>query len=216
MNRPFTLPLALPRGPEHYWKLMQAHGPRGFAIQNIALCCDGAAFATVKAYVRYLLKDGHIVKIGEKKNDYGNTAHVYAVKKRLRAAPVMRREEFTGARGKIQQQCWTAMRTLGTFSIAELAASASIEESPVKSRTAETYIRRLAKAGAVEIVSPYKKGEKAPQGQRGSPGAKAGAYRLKRSADSGPLALKIFNASIVFDPNKNRLLGEAVIEEARS
>lgn len=210
MNRPFSLPIALPRGPEHYWKIMQELNKDGFTIRDVAGCTNGVSFKTVKTYARNLLAQGIIVKIGERQATYGATAHVYKIAKPQRKAPIERRDDFTGARGLTQQQVWTAMRTLAAFSLVELAASASTEEHPVKLRTAENYVRRLVAAGVVEVVKPHRKG--AP----GAPGAVAGVYRLRPAANSGPLSPKVFNASIVFDPNKNRVLGEAVTEEARS
>lgn len=215
MNRPFQIPLALPRSPEHYWKVMQQLTAKGFTIRDVAFSSDGVAYSTVKDYARFLLAEGFIKKVGERNVGY-TMADVYRIAKSSRVAPVLRRETFTGKRGLIQQQVWRAMRTLPAFTLSELAAAASTEEVPVKARTAEEYVRRLLKAGVVTVVSPYKKGEKAPPGARGSAGAKAGIYQLRRLADTGPLAPKVFAASIVFDPNKNRVVGEAVTQEARS
>jgi hypothetical protein len=201
--------ISLPHGPSHYWKEMQARSEKGFTIRDVAYCSEGVTYAAVKDYVTFLLKDGYVVKIGERNVGYTN-AGVYSIRKNSRHAPIKRRPEFADKRGRMQLALWTAMRTLSSFTLPELQASASTEELPIKLRTAEQYVRSLTKAGAVEIVEPYRKG--AP----GAPGARAGIYRLARTANSGPAPLKIFNASIVFDPNKNRVLGEAVVTEPRS
>lgn len=215
MQRPFQIDVALPRGPEHYWKVMQALDAKGFTIRDVSLSSDGVTYWAVKTYVQFLLRDGVVKKIGERKDGY-IIADVYRIAKRSRKAPVVRRESFTGERGRIQQQLWRAMRTLPSFTLSELAVAASTEETPVKTRTAETYVRRLVKAGVVAVLEPYKKGAKAPPGMRGKTGAKAGTFRLQKSADTGPQAPKVFSASIVFDPNKNRIVGETIAEEARS
>ncbi len=209
MHRPFSLPIAAPRGPEVYWAAMQAMNAKGFTIADVSLCADGAAYATVKTYVRFLLDQGVLVQTGTRKAGYAIRA-VYKIKKMARKAPVLRRPDYSGARGAIQLSCWTAMRTLSQFTLPELAATASTEEQPVRQRTAEEYVRRLMRAGVVEAVTPYQRGAK------GSSGAKAGVYRLSRAHNSGPLPPKVFKAEFVFDPNKNRILGEAVVTEPRT
>lgn len=210
LARPHALPVALPQGPAHYWKMMQTLSKRGFTIGDIALCSEGVAYSTVKDYARYLLDEGYIVKVGTRKTGYA-IADVYSVKKAVRSAPAVRRRPgYTGQRGAIQTALWNAMRTLASFTLIELQATASTEEHPIRLRTAEEYVRRLVKAGAVEVVEPYRKG--AP----GASGARRGTYRLSRAANTGPLPLKIFDARVVFDPNKNRVIGEAVVAEARS
>ncbi len=209
MHRPFAVPVALPRGPEHYWKTMQALDEKGFTVRDIALCADGSAHATVKNYVQFLVRKKILVKVGARKEGYVE-AGVYRIKTPQRFAPVMHRTEYLGARGAIQRALWTAMRSLSQFSLPELAATASTEEHPVKLRTAEEYVRRLRRVGVVEDVKRYQRS--AP----GASGAKAGVYRLVRAHNSGPLPPKVFSAQIVFDPNKNRVLGEALVSEAQS
>ncbi|MBY6243918.1 hypothetical protein [Methylosinus sp. Sm6] len=215
MQRPFQIDISLPRGPEHYWNVMRQLDGKGFTIRDVALCSEGVTYAAVKTYARFLIAEGVIKKVSQRNIGY-TRADVYRIAKPSRLAPVMRREAFTGQRGRVQQQLWRAMRTLPSFTISELAAAGSTEETPVKERTAETYVRRLIKAGVVAVIEPYKKGEKAPPGMRGKAGAKAGTFRLQKAADTGPLAPKVFAASIVFDPNKSRVVGETIAEEPRS
>jgi hypothetical protein len=102
---------------------------------------------------------------------------------------------------------WTAMRALAQFSVAELAVSASTEERCVSRRAAHLFVQRLVQADALEVMT-------APRKARGRPlGATAGVYRLKRASNTGPLAPKLCNAHFVFDSNKHRVLGEAVVSE---
>ncbi len=205
MNRPFSIPVALPRGPEHYWKVARSYGAKGFTLGELAGCTNGVAWATVKSWLYAMVKQGAIKEIGARKSSIGLPAKIYAVAIKAAKAPVQRRPEYAGTRGRAQQQLWTAMRTLGTFSVAELAASASTPEVQVRPRTAEEYLRRLTKAGVLIVVEPYRKG--AP----GAPGARAGTWRLRRSADTGPLAPRVFNASIVFDANTQKIVGESEV-----
>lgn len=207
MNRPFSVPVALPRGPEHYWKMAKSFGAKGFTLEQLAGCTNGVAYSTVKHWLYDMVALGAIKHIGETKSSAKLRAKIYAVAIRYFKAPVQRRHDYQGKRGRIQQQVWTAMRTLQTFRLAELAASASTEECPVKLRTAEEYVRRLTRAGVLIPVEPYRRG--AP----GARGGRAGVWRLKKSADTGPLAPKVFNATIVFDANRSAIVGQAEVSQ---
>lgn len=205
MNRPFSIPVALPRGPEHYWAAMRAYGSKGFTAHDIACCSEGIAYSTVKTYLAHLLKIGAIKVVSSEKLRATRTTRVYAVAIKATKAPVQRRADYSGARGRVQQQLWTAMRSLGAFAIRELAAAASTDDLVIKPRTAEEYVRRLTRAGVLMVVEPYAKGKP------GATGARAGLWRLKKSADTGPLAPKIFKASIVFDCNRSAIIGESEV-----
>lgn len=205
MNRPFNVPIALPRGPEHYWKVAVGYGAKGFMLGELAGCTNGVAYQTVKTWLYAMVEAGAIKQIGARKSSGGLPAHIYAVAIRTAKPPVRRRPEYTGARGRIQQQLWTAMRTLGTFTTVELAAAASTDTLVINQRTAEAYIRKLARVGVLLVVEPYAKGKP------GRTGARAGAWRLKKSANTGPLAPKIFKAEIVFDSNRAEIIGESEV-----
>lgn len=208
MPLPVHIAVALPRGPEHYWREMRAKGEKGFTVQDIALASEGVAHGTVKRYVWFLEKAGYIVKVGTKKSGYG-IANVYRIKKDRRSAPI-ESAEGKDKTSTARQALWTAMRTLPQFSVAELVACASTEERPIALRSGELYVQRLVKAAVLDVVE-------APQRANGWPrGARGGLYRLKRSADTGPIAPKLCKADFVFDSNKNRILGEAVVTEPRS
>ncbi|QLP98537.1 MAG: hypothetical protein HZY79_15710 [Rhodoblastus sp.] len=82
-----------------------------------------------------------------------------------------------------------------------LAFAASTEECPVKPRTAESYVRKLAKAGVLIVLTPYRKGAK------GRAGAHAGKWRLKPSRNTGPKPLRAIKGRI-YDPNVGRWIGQ--------
>lgn len=213
LTRPFEIPVQLPRGPEHYWKVMCAAGSAGFTVGDVAGCTNGVAWSTVKDYITRLAKEGLVKVIGGKPSAGGVKIHVYAVTKISTMAPVLRRPDYTGVRGRSQAQVWTAMRSLGAFTLRELAVAASTDDHVVKPRTAEAYVRMLMKAGIVVAVEPYAKGRK---GRPFGAGAAPGTYRLTRAGNTGPAAPKVFKASIVFDPNKNRVVKVAETEEVLS
>ncbi len=205
-RKPIAIEVAMPSGPAHYWREMLAR-KKGFTVSDIALSSEGVAYTTVKRYVWFLVKSGFVVRIGEKKSGYATQA-IYAIKKESRVAPVERADPLvkppTG-----REALWTAMRALTQFSVAELAISASTEERAVSSRSASLFVQRLVQAGAIEVIE-------APRKASGRPlGSKAGLYRLKRAANTGPLPPKICLANFVFDPNKNRVLGDAIVSEAK-
>lgn len=204
-RKPIMIEIAMDSGPSHYWKLMLAAGQKGFTIRSIALASEGVAYNSVKRYVDFLKAEGHVVRIGEKRDGFALQA-VYAVKKRANKAPIKRPagkgEPFTA-----RQAMWNAMRTLGQFSINELAAAASTEERTVAQRTADNYARALLKAGVLIVVE-------APQCLKGK-GSTPGVYRLAPRANTGPAAPKLCNANFIFDMNTRKPVGEAVVTEAR-
>ena len=210
MNRPFSVAVALPKGPEHYWAMAKAAGPQGFSIPELAGCTNGVAYATVKNWVHGLARAGILKAVGthpqrNRPDGAGLPATLYAVAIKSSAAPVLRRDSFSGARGQIQQQLWTAMRTLPVFGVRELALAASTDTLSIKPRTAEEYVRRLTKAGVLTVVDAYAKGKP------GATGARSGTWRLKRAANSGPLAPKVFRATFVFDANRRAIIGQSEV-----
>lgn len=202
MNRPFNVPLDLRSGPEFWWAAMCAM-PNGFTITDIANECARGARVTVGNYIRYCAKHGFIKLVGERPAPQKKVAKVYVVARKLKDAPVRHDPEFLDTRGRCQQQLWTAIRTLPQFGIPELAMAASIDTSVVGISTTREYVRRLLNAGVLAAVKPYVRARK------GTEGATAGVYRLKPSCNFGPLAPKVFKASIVFDPNARKIIGES-------
>ncbi len=203
-RKPIHIEVAMPSGPAHYWREMLAR-PKGFTIREIALCSDGVAYKTVKRYVEFLKAGGFVIRIGAKRDGYALQA-IYAVKKQATKAPIKRPDPLR-APLTAREAMWNAMRALNQFSVIELAVSASTEERPVAQRTADHYVRALLRAGVLQAVAP-------PETLKGR-GSTPGVYRLVKSANTGPLAPKLCVAGFVFDPNKNRVLGDAVVSELR-
>jgi hypothetical protein len=205
MNRPFDLPVALPRGPEHYWKAACGFGAKGFTISDLAGTTCGVANSTVRQWVNAMARQGELTVVGARPGLAGKQAHLYAVAKAKVRAPVVRRPQYEGSAGRCQQYLWTAMRTLGTFGVEELAIFSSTDEVTIKPNTARKYIATLTRAGIVVVV------EAPAFGKKGEIGATAGVWRLPVSKNSGPNAPKIFQASFVFDPNRGEIIGESEV-----
>ena len=204
MNRPFNVPIALPRGREHYWKVACQFGAKGFTLGQLAGCTNGVAVTTVAKWIEDMRRMGFIKQIGETKTPFGTRANVYAVAKKSAKAPVARDPDYQGLRGRMRQQMWTAMRVLPAFSQRELVVTASTDVVMVSDASAKAYCRHLVNAGVLQIVKPCERG--------GGAGSSAAVYRLKKSANSGPQAPRIFAAAIVFDPNRAEILGEAEVQ----
>lgn len=87
-------------------------------------------------------------------------------------APRLRRDGSEAVLGSGREQCWRAMRILGTFTAAELAATASTQRWTVALGEAQDYCQRLARA---HILS------------RGRPDIGSDwAYTLRPASYSGP------------------------------
>lgn len=209
-RKPIPLEIVLPSGPAHYWAAMKKAGKKGFTVRAIALASDGVAYETVKRYVWFCLKAGHVVRIGEKLDGYATQA-VYAVKNGLTKAPIERKGE---KRLTARQAMWNAMRSLAQFTVAELRAAAETEERAISLRTAELYVQKLAQAGALIVLDAPARASGKTKG--GTPkGATPGRYRLKPAANTGPQAPVLCKADFIFDMNKRQPIGEAKVTEAR-
>ena len=205
-RKPIAIEVAMPSDPGHYWRKMRARA-NGFTLSDIALSSEGLAYTSVKRYAKFLVKSGFVVRIGEKKSGYATQA-LYAVKKDSRVAPIERADPLARP-PTAREALWTAMRALAQFSVAELAISASTDERAVSGRSANLFVQSLIQAGAIEVIEAPKKANERQIG------ARAGLYRLKRAANTGPLPPKICVVNFVFDPNKNRVLGDAIVSEAK-
>ncbi len=207
MIRPFIPPAGkpLPRGPEHYWTLMQGAGARGFLIHELVGQCNGRTYTTLHVYVLALRDMGVLAVIGREpaRQPGAEDAVRYVIVKPLRSAPVIRRDTFTGLRGRGQAQLWTAMRALPQFTVREIAIVASTEEVPVQPVVASKYVKRLFRAGLLTaVVRPAK-------GAPGTVGPRPGVYRLKPSFNRGPRPPSVIGGR-VFDFNVTAWVGGRV------
>ena len=200
-------------GPARYWRVMKdlTKSKGAFTLADIDGATSGVKTSTVKDYTRRLVKQGDVVLIEAVNVNRGGVVNRYRVAHYASRAPSLKRPDYTGRKGAIQRNLWNAMRTLPRFTIAELAIAASTEETPIKVATARAYVLALQTGGAVLAITPYAKA------RAGATGARPGVYRLKPSANRGPKPLQIERSkgvTRVFDPNRDRYLGEAVKEVA--
>lgn len=200
MARPFRPDHGLPKGPEHLWREMRRQSGDGFTLSTLYGAANGVAKRTIRGYLVAFEKAGAIRRVGQRPIPFGRAAIVWSLVENAPAkAPVIRRDDYAGSRGRVREQLWTAMRALPAFTVRELAFAATTEEHPVKPRTAERYVRELGRCGLLLALTPSAKG--AP----GRTGAHAARWRLKPSANTGPLPPKIIKGE-VFDPNRNAVI----------
>lgn len=186
------LDVTLPRGPEHYWttmcELTRVSG--GFTITEIWKCTNGRSRGTIKTYVGYCLKHGDISDVSRPDCKGRHASVKYRVVNLNACAPIHRRDDYTGERGRIQQQIWSTMRGLDQFTIRELAVEASTDEVPVREGAAKDYVAALLAAGYLLVVRPSEK-------------LKArGVFRLRPAMNTGPKPPAIMKARFVFDRNR--------------
>lgn len=210
-RKPCHIEIAMPSGPAYYWAAMLAK-PKGFTVKDIARASEGVAYETVKRYVWFCVRDGHVVRIGSKQDGYANLA-VYAVKTRRNRAPIERVSERKSPLSA-REAMWNAIRAMKRFTVAELRVTASTEDRPISTRSALVYVQALRKAGILIVIEEPARANGRDTG-RAPRGAAAGLYRIN-PAHSGPLAPKLCNAGFVFDMNRRVVVGHPIVTEARS
>lgn len=182
-------------GVDFYWAQMRAAGAAGFTALDIHMASNARNTGGLRSYIRELLRLGHIEIIGSRAIPRRKRAPIYAVKLRSAVAPSGRRAKSQSEYGRSQRHIWTAMRSLGNFTMAELAIAASTEECVISEQGARNYVVKLVRAGAVMCVAV---------GPR-----KQYLYRLKPSCNTGPQPLVCRDRGrTVFDPNKNRIISQ--------
>ena len=169
-------------GPDYYLKMAHAFGAEGFTTGELFACTKGVAASTISSWVAEAVKVGALIVIAKRRG-----ASVYAI------AGLSAHE---APEARTRRHLWTAMRSLSTFSLAELVAAASTDELAIGRRVAADYVRRLAIAGALIALRPQTK-------------RSVTHYRLRPSADTGPLAPREISAKVLIDRNTGKPLGGA-------
>lgn len=185
------------RGAAFYWSVIRelTAGPDGMnrpvTLMEIVNRTDGVAQGTVRSFMRTLTGAGLAEQLPA-------SPLQWRILKRPTELPRLSRD---GRRaGSKTQQMWNAIRALPSFTAAEVALAASIEDSVVQVNSAKTYVLLLAGAGYLKIE------------RAGGPN-RATIYRLKPSMNSGPKSPRILRTKLVYDPNRDEIMGAAEAEE---
>ncbi len=94
--------------------------------------------------------------------------------------------------GTTEECLWTAIRNLKTFTLPELAFTASTDKLPVSAESTELYVRRLRDAGYVTLLR--------------DPAARSSdRWRLVPKMNTGPRPPMLIQVSLTFDRNSRRV-----------
>ncbi|WP_163266507.1 hypothetical protein [Chelativorans alearense] len=193
------------RGNDHYWKLMREAHRRGesFTISAIHGQSNGARRSTVQNFVLRLESAGIAEKTGETApGKHRGRVPLYRLTAAPSATPIVTQDGRIVA-GLAQQQMWNVMRgplSRGGFTAQDLVTYGSTEEVPVRLSTARNFVHRLSAAGYLKQLD------------RGGPGRLA-LWRLKPSMNTGPRSPSMMTAPLVFDRNREEIVGDVIAEE---
>lgn len=180
-----------PAASELYWKAACGFGPKGFTVRQLFERSDTFDIRGVRRWVASMVERG-VIEIIERRDVKPRGQFVYAVARPTKKAP----SNVDTHHGRQQQHLWTAMRTLATFSLGELAAAASTDEIVISRLTAFNYVRFLSRANVLMVVRPARRKT-----------SDSGLYRLRKSADTGPLAPSVVSPQLMFDRNTGKPIG---------
>lgn len=170
---------------ELYWAAACGFGPKGFTVRQLFERSETFAVRSVRHWIERMVECG-VIAVIERRDVKPRGQLVYAVARPTKKAP----PNPYSTHGRQQQHLWTAMRTLSTFSLGELAAAASTDEVVVSRLTAFNYVRFLTQANVLIVVRSARRKT-----------LDSGLYRLRKAADTGPLAPSVVGARLMFDRN---------------
>lgn len=191
----------LRNGSEFWWAtiLDATRDKPNFTYAEIDGASDPYNEKTLGMFLRKLEDAGYIVRVGEE------NARVFAVAKRQSQCPIITRDRRDSQIGKRQQNMWNVMRRRKSgFTVEELVVDASTEDAVIQRNTAKQYCLMLHRAGMLAIQ------------KNGTRGKGRNIYVLRGSANSGPKPPRRMKATLVFDPNRNAVLGDVIAEEDRT
>ena len=192
------------RGFDHYWSVMMDHEMRDmtFSVSDILAFSKLARRDDVADFVRRLEKAGIIYRVGVKE---GTRTPIFKIVWRQTATPKVRRDGTVIEGVSKQRAMWNYMRTSAgsqSFTAHDIVVWASTDNSRINIESAKSYIALLAKAGyLIEMV-------------KGTPG-KLGIWRLAPHMNSGPMPPMILRTKVVFDQNRQEVVGPIVTEEVQ-
>ncbi|VVE59861.1 hypothetical protein PCA31118_00040 [Pandoraea captiosa] len=159
--------------------------------------------ATARTYLLSLEKGGFIAQA----NDAGRCEekHYRLVKDCGLEAPRLNRAGEPVTQGRGQEQMWRTMRILGAdFTYLELAGFASTADAEVSPTAARDYLKHLAKAGYVLVVS---------KGQGRGKGGIPSRYRLAPGKYTGPRPPMVQRTKALYDPNLGKVVWHEEIND---
>ena len=188
------------RGCDHYWSAMMDLAMRGetFSLNDIDMA-SSARRTDIRDFIKRLHLAGFIEQIeGEPWR--------FRVLRKQSATPRVRRDGTVISGVSKNQAMWNLMRSpvgRAGFTADDLVNLASTDEVRISKLTAQSYIKRLSEAGYLSLR------------QKGAPG-KLAIWLLLPDMNTGPDAPKVLRSRMIFDPNKQEVVGETLAEEEPS
>lgn len=185
----------LTRGQDHFWKVMRAIQAEGLPItaREVALRSNEGKRSNIPAFLRGLVRAGFVEK---------TAPGAYLIVRPQARTPRLSRD---GRQMSRQQDMWNVMRgplAREGFTARDLRAWGSTDEAPIALETAKAFISRLSAAGYLTEVAPGR-------------AFQLSVWRLRPSMNTGPLPPRILRTRVVWDQNRNALMGEVLAEEER-
>lgn len=177
-----------PTDREKMWAAMRQE--KTFTLGRIAHLA-GCGKHKVQDYMRGLMASGHVRKQDDAKLF---TKAEYTLAKDTGVDAPRVRKDGTTLPASGRNRMWTVMRVMGVFTVAELAANASLPEAPVAESEAAYYCRWLAQGGYLV--------QRGPQSEA--------AWQFIPAKFTGAKAPQILRVKALFDPN----LGTVVYQPA--
>lgn len=183
------------RGQDHFWRVMRAIQAAGLPItaREVALRSNEGKRSDIPAYLSRLARAGFVERTGR---------GAYRIARQQTRTPRLSRD---GRQTSRQQDMWNVMRgplAREGFTARDLMVWGSTDETPIALETAKAFIQRLSAAGYLLQLAPGK-------------AFKLSLWRLRPSMNTGPLPPRILHTRVVWDQNRNALMGEVLAEEER-
>lgn len=191
------------RGNDHFWTvIMERHRDgKTFSIRDVDQASN-VRDATIRDFIRRLEKAQLIELVEEHPTLIDNRYKPLVIQS---AAPRVRRDGSVIESQPATRCMWNLMRApLGRngFTYVDLVGWARTDETQVSPNAAKTYIQMLRAAGYLIQIDP------------GKPGTPA-TWRLDPKMNTGPQAPMILRTKLVFDPNRQEVIGPAEAEEVQ-
>ena len=173
---------------QRIWEAMRSASESftGYQIARRAVVHDTA----VRSYIQSLEKAGYIERVAGADHFLEQTLRL--VKDLGAEAPAVTRSGGASSSGQGNEAMWRTLRILGELTARQLAEHASAG-SNVSLWTARSYLKWLARAGYVELLS---------QGN----GDRNARYRLLAHGHTGPRAPMIQRGGRMYDPNLGKVV----------
>lgn len=188
------------RGQNFWWKKILEFSAETsmFTAAQLDGASDPYNEEQLRLFLRKLVKAGFIERLPTRLREY-------RLLRRQSQCPGLTDDGRETAYLTRLQNMWNVIRRKRNgFTVMEVVIEASTETHPIKRHWAYMYITRLEMAGLLKVTTPNRGGHN----QR--------IYVLLGSANSGPKPPRRMSATLIYDPNRDLVLGEVVAEEDRT